>query len=483
MFCQAKNDSNWQRKRAWMAATATYAMARHEKEQRVTSIDGNRGRPALPWKYLVPLLIFAGILVRYAWILSHGQWGHAGGEAENVAISLARDGVFGDTFARGSGASAHFTPSMALITGGIYALFGVQTGPAEAVLSVFSIGLSLAGAWIWYRIFEELGAPRASTLLALAAFCLLPMNVSLEAESFRVWEGALAVFLAGLSLLQAVRLDKQERPSLGHLAVLVFLCALTFYVNPAIGLAAYGAFGLLLLRRVPIRRWPAAIGLAFMFLVLVLTPWTLRNLSAFDRFIPLRSNFGIELALANHPAALSDKDEHQVFLDRLREIHPLESPSAFARMQATGGEIPFAQQLGTEAKSWIAAHPEGFAELSARHWFEYYFPPLWLWDIYNSNRTQAATLRQAITWGLSLLALIAAAWMPLSRGSRYLYVSLFMLMPSLPYAIVQPVPRYRYLVYAPMLFAATWLAYAALRWLLRTAGRPEPETANGRATP
>ena len=420
-------------------------------------------RSLLP-RHAALILLALGFLLRGLWLWRHGI-DHAVGEAANVAISIARNGTFADTFARGSGLSAHFTPSMTLIAGGIYALFGIRTGTAELILAIVSIGLSLASGYLWYRVVLEVGAPRLAALVALALFCLLPMNLNLEAIAFRAWEGALAAAGAALCLLLALRLDRSETPTLKAFAGLAIASALTFFVNQAIGLAVYGAMGLLLLRRFPIGRWPAAIGIAALCLIAVLAPWTIRNAVTFDKFIPFRSNLGLELALANSPAATTGQDERVNFLARLRAIHPLESENAFQAMQQAGGEIPYADALGREAKAWIAANPGRFARLSLHHLREYYFPPTWQWNIY-SEGAQAVGPRLLLVWGLSLLGLVAAVLLPWLYGSRALFLTVFVLVPSLPYLIVQPVLRYRYLIYAPLLFCATVLAMWVVMRLL-----------------
>jgi hypothetical protein len=417
------------------------------------------------------ILIALGALIRLAWLWKHG-FDYAVGEAANVAISIARNGTFADTFARGSGLSAHFTPSMTLVAGGVYALFGVRTVMSELVLAALSIGLSLASGYLWYRVVLALGAPRLAALVALALFCLLPMNFGLEVVAFRAWEGALAAAGAALCLLIALRLDRSDSPSWKAFTGLAIVCALTFFVNQAIGLAVYGAMGLLLLRRFPVRRWPAAIGIAALCLAATLAPWTTRNAAVFDRFIPLRSNLGLELSLANSPAATTGADEHERFLQRLRTIHPLESDSAFQTMMRAGGEIAYADALGKEAKAWIVENPGKFVALCLHHLREFYFPPAWQWNIYTEG-AQAVGLRQALVWGLSVLGLLGALLLPKVYGSRALYPAVFVLAPALPYLIVQPILRYRYLIFAPMLFCATiMLMWIVMRMLGRAGPRP-----------
>ena len=75
----------------------------------------------------------------------------------------------------------------------------------------------------------------------------------------------------------------------------------------------------------------------------------------------------------------------------------------------------------------------------------------------------------AVGIGLSMgvvLGLVAAVLLPWLYGSRALFLTVFVLVPSLPYLIVQPVLRYRYLIYAPLLFCATVLAMWVVMRLL-----------------
>lgn len=416
-------------------------------------------------RHAVLIILAFGFLIRCLWLSRHAPPTYALGEAANVAISLARNGSFADTFARGSGLSAHFTPSMTLVTGLVYALFGVRTFTSEVILTIPSIGVSLGSAYLWYRVIQEVGAPRLAALIALALFCVLPLNFTNEAIGFRAWEGGLAVIGAAWCLLLTIRIDKDPAPTLKRFAGLAVVAALTFYVNQAIALAVYGAMGLLLLWRFEPRRWPAAIGIAALCLVVVLAPWTIRNAVAFDRFIPLRSNLGLELALANYPGAITAKDERAQFVGRLREIHPLESDSAFQAMMRAGGEIPYADALGKQAKAWIAAHPDQFARLSLRHLSEFYFPRAWQWNVY-SERAKAVRIRQALCWLLSIFGLLGALLLPWLYGRRAVYPAIFTVLPCLPYLIVQPIQRYSYLVFAPLLFCAVAAALwpLARRW-------------------
>jgi hypothetical protein len=184
-------------------------------------------------------------------------------------------------------------------------------------------------------------------------------------------------------------------------------------------------------------------------------------------FIPLRSNFGLELAVANHPAAARGGDDKQIFLARMREIHPHTSRNAYDRMKLAGGEVAYAEKLGRETRAWIANHPLEFAQLSAKHVQQFFFPPAWFYSI-NDNSSQAVGIRQAIMWALALLGLAGVALVMIQRRRRLDYLVIMVLVPVLPYAITQPILRYRYITYASMMFFAAIVILALLGSLGRT---------------
>lgn len=424
-----------------------------------------RGVSELLSRRAVLLLVAAGVVLRLAWVayrgggdLTGGNFFVAPGEAYNVAVSFAQHGVFGDAFGRGDGATAHLTPTMPLLAGMIYAAFGVEAPVAELLLMMTAIALSLSSAVLWYKVMEELGTPRYVRLIALAAFCILPFKFLYETSFFRAWEGALAAAVGAATLLMIVRSDKAENRSLRNVLWLTAMCALTLFVNPAVGLAAYGAFGLLLIRRYPVRRWPIMIGGAAVTLVMVLAPWTLRNAIELGHFVPLRSNVGLELAIGNHPAATTDADGQDVFLTRMHSVHPLQSASAHQLLTRLGGEVEYSRFRGAEAQRWIVENPVAFAKLCAKHLLQFYFPPKWNWTVFTKAPESLAT-RQAIIWTLSTLALTAAIMLHLRSGTQFAYLSAFILLPALPYMVAQPTLRYGYTIFAPSLFAAAFLVF------------------------
>lgn len=426
--------------------------------QRLTA-DG----PRTLLKYLPLILILLGLIERITWLAIRIDFGHGGGEAENVAIAFSRTGTISDVFAKGSGLTAHLNPLLPWIAGTLYQVFGVQAFPAELILATVSIGLAMGSFVLYYRAFGLMDAHPAARLIGLAACCLLPLNEELETITFRVWEGALVAALSAANLCLLLQAEAEGNTGTRRFALMAALAAFILFINPAMGLTQLVLLGLWTVRNLPRRRWIGAGVTAAIALVAVLTPWTIRNYEAFGRFVPLRSNAGLELALANHPAAAASRDDDsdlQVFVDRLHQIHPQESMGAFLAMERSGGEIDYANRLGAQARGWIFTHPMAFLQLSLKHAKQFYFPPAWQWLIYGTS-SRATSLKVAEFAIISMLGLLGAFACLIGKQGRSIYAAVIVLVPSLPYFVTQPVPRYRYIVYAPLVYLASEVIVAA----------------------
>jgi len=125
-------------------------------------------------------------------------------------------------------------------------------------------------------------------------------------------------------------------------------------------------------------------------------------------------------------------------------------------------------RLAAETAAWERAHPLETVHLAARHLVEFWLPPRWSWTIFG-NTAPLVLPRQVFLWATTFAAFAALAWRlvqaPLGPG---LYLASVLLIPSLTYALVQPIQRYRYLVvlltfFLAADFAARVTAYAAKR--------------------
>jgi multisubunit Na+/H+ antiporter MnhC subunit len=414
-------------------------------------------------RWIPAALVALGVAARFVALGMHGV-DTADAEAHNIAVDFARTGTIGNAFGHGTGPTAHLSPVMPVLAGSVYRLLGVDSMPAELLLTAISIAMAMAAALLVYHAFGRLGLGRGSRLIALAVFCLAPIDFKLEIIEFRIWEGTLAALLMSCSFWLVTYADCENATDLKSMSVIALVCAAALFVNPAAGLTSYALALALLMRRIPPQRWtrPVLIGVAAV--VLVLGPWTIRNYVDFGRFIPLRSNAGLELALAYHQGLETGESDRTIFRRRMVTIHPNEAPGAEAAIRASGGEVQYADRLGKQALHWIAGHPWLAARATARHLAEFYFPPRWLYDLYSPG-SGAKTVKMGVAWAISLLGLAGAAAALFRWRGQWLYGAIVALVPAIPYMFVQPILRYRYIIYTPLLFLAVAAAAAAVRQL------------------
>jgi hypothetical protein len=418
---------------------------------------------ANPWA-LPTLLLTCGVLYRVGWLFVFRSTTYAQGEMANVAIAFARTGVLADAFRVGQGSTAHVLPIPPIFAGLVYRAAGVQSVLSETLLATAALVLALAAFVLLYRVFGEMGTSRTGRLLGLAVVCLVPLSFYDEVVAFKIWEGQLATVLALGFLLGLLRLDRQTEIHLAPLAGMSVLAALLFFIHPPLGLAAYICALVCLVERLPKRIWPAAVAMAATALVVVVAPWAYRNMLVFGEFIPLRSDFGLELALANSAGAASTLDDLAAFRDRLREIHPFASQVAYDAMRQAGGEVPYSQRLGAEATAWILSDPFAFAKLCAKHLAEYFFPPTWEWEIY-ADSSRVGMGRLLADRSLHAIGLLGAITALVRAPRRYGYAVIMICVPAAVYMITQPILRYRYLMFGLItFFAADLIGYGLTTW-------------------
>lgn len=428
---------------------------------------------------LVVGILLLGAVYRFVWLLSQRSGlSPVIGEMQNVATTFARTGVLGDPYGPGSGPTTHVGPVMPILQGTVYRLAGIETPLAEGILVWIAIGFVIGGIYFFWRSFKELGLPAPFRVAAVAFAALPPLNFNLELRALRSFEGAFAVALVALSLWTILRLDRRSSLTWRDFLGPTFVAALLFLLNPPAGMAVLAALGLLTLKRVPVRRW-VSVGLCTgVALVAVLGPWAWRNVVVFDKPIFTRGNFGLEFSIGFHPAALSDANPKQVYLARMEEVHPFMDPRPRAEVVRLG-EIAYFAKLQAETDAWISANPQGAATLALRHLRDFWFPPQWVWGTFlgpGAALPSALPIRQGIIWVSSLLALLALG-LRLARDplGRYLYVGCLLILPSLPYILVQPMLRYRYLIETLCVFLA-----AELVWRLwRSVSSKAPPEARG----
>lgn len=407
-------------------------------------------RTRIDWPFIA-LLILAGIALRILlFSASHGSVLSfiGAGEAARAAISLATNGVFGDAFFTGHGPTAHLTPISPAIAAGVMMLLGVDSPAANLTLMVWSLVQVIAGWLLLIALFRRLGADATALHWALAALSLMPVFAADEIIVFRFWEGALALDLVILNLILLIDAERAASVGNARLAGIGILCAATFFLSPPAGMAVVLCWAIWAMRRLA---WSRIIGFGAVSaaaLALMVAPWAIRNAAVLGEPVLLRSNAGLELAIGNHPGALSDRPNGEVYFDRLRAVQPYFGKDGQRALQQAGGEVAYARALGAEARGWIAANPADFARLFLRHLRQFFFPEPWQL-MFSMAGPRAAFMGLVSAIGLAGLAI--ALW---QRRSGYWMIAVYLAAVAMPYAVVQPVQRYSYLVYGILVMLA-----------------------------
>jgi hypothetical protein len=330
---------------------------------------------------------------------------------------------------------------------------------AAAALTLLAWSLAQTGATylLLASTYRALGMERGAIRWGLALLCLLPLFVQQEAVDFRFWEGGSAALLAALNLRLLVHFDR--RPALDAKAMIgvATLSAITFFICPPAGLASSLCWVVFAFRTLPLQR-VAPFG-AFMAVATgaILLPWAMRNVDVLGEFVPIRSNFGLELALANHPAAVYGATPERIFAARLATVHPAASPAARADVREHG-EVAYSRKLGGAAADWIRAHPADFVRLWFRHLREFFLPSAWQMHFsgWNGHRAIRAT-GVSIVQALGLIGLALALY---RRTPAYGYVALYIGALALPFAAFQPTARYTWLIWGLLAYPAVALLFA-----------------------
>lgn len=413
------------------------------------STNSGRGE----WR-LFALLLFAGLALRLIW-LAHaagpidGTFGSA--EASRVALAVAQGRGIADAYYQGYGPTAHLMPVSPAIAGFILWLFHPESAAANLALLAWSLAQVGTAYILLQALFRQLGADPAVTRWGTAILCLITPFAPQETIDFRYWEGGAALCLAAANLLLISRLEVRGEPGWRAMVLVAVLLAITLFVCPPVGIATGACWAAFAVRRLSFVRCLQFALFTLVALAVVITPWAIRNDLALGEPVALRSNLGLELAIANHPEALSDRAPELVFSDRMAQIHPYQAAKPPFRVKP-GGEVAYSRMLGEQTWRWIAANPGAFARLSARHFSEFFFPRPW--QMYFSGWGGMRAPRAITITVVNLLGLIGLGLGLYRRRRGYAMLGIYLAAISFPYAFFEPTARYIYLAYGVLAFLA-----------------------------
>jgi 4-amino-4-deoxy-L-arabinose transferase-like glycosyltransferase len=288
-----------------------------------------------------------------------------------------------------TGPTAWFGPVYPYLTAGVFKVFGIYSYTSYLVLQTlncafsaltcvpiylagkrsFGNGVGLCAAWLW---------------VILPTAVLFPLQW--------IWDTSLSALWMALLLYATLRLRESNRLAdwIGYGA----LWAMGALINPSL-LAVLPALGIWLVFQLRKRSLPwlrvSAVG-ALVFCAGI-SPWTIRNYVVFHKFVPVRSNFGLELWLGNNANTVDNDSWDQ---------HPNDDLKEGLRYKQLG-ETRYMKEKLHEATAYMRAHPAHDALLIYHR-----FISTWLgtWDPIQDSWATASTFARVVESSDLLYALL-----------------------------------------------------------------------------
>jgi hypothetical protein len=271
-------------------------------------------------------------------------------ETGSIAQAIANGQGFSNPFARNTGPTAWLTPVYPWLVVLAFKIFGVFTIRAFYFLVFLNIVFSSAACVPLLAVGRRISGVGVGAVAAWL-WAIYPNAVMTPFEW--IWDTSLAALLSAILLWATMRLAESRR--IRDWCAYGLLWGFVLMTNPSLGSllpfllgwAAYRAWWRNAEPRVSGRAWLAQPGAALAIAILCCVPWTIRNYSVFHRFVPLRSNFPLELYIGNNENYDDLRPRYPGMVTKDRETW------RYIKM----GETPFMDEEMRKAKKFIFSHP------------------------------------------------------------------------------------------------------------------------------
>ena len=405
-----------------------------------------------PWRHSILFIVLIALLLRLAVISvghtyritprrDHFQFGW---EMGRIARSIALGQGFSSPTDLPSGPSAWAPPVYPYILAGVFKLFGIYSPLSAWVILALN---SIFGALTCFTLYEIALRMYGLPVARAAAWTWAVFPYAIYWPVRVVWEMSLTAFLLTLALL--LTLQMADRISRRDWIVYGLLWGLMALTNTAV-LSLLPFCLLWLLHRTSGKRQFVNLMLCLAVMILVVSPWLIRNYQTFGKFIFVRDNLPLEMHIANNDASAGLWT---------RSEHPGNDPEAMQRFQELG-EIRFMDEKNQEVREFVREHPDRFAlfTLERAGYFWIGTPQAVIVAGYN------LIVFRHTTFLLATLFAFGGLWLTLrNRKPGGLLLACFLLIYPLPYYLVNPFPRYKHTIEPEMMLLAVYLFWEASR--------------------
>jgi hypothetical protein len=297
------------------------------------------------WKIFALALTIKLSVLGYFLHVRPGMTNWGVNEAGMIARSLVLSHSYGGAFHDAPGPTAWLAPVYPAVVAATFSMFGIESHAAAIVLLILNCLLSAITAVVVMKI----GTRCFSEKVGLLGAIFWAVSPTAAITQLILWDSCLAALSFSLAIWMTANLQPDSR-------VRDYLYAGAMWgfaglVSPSL-LAPF--LPVLLLLYVRDRNAKQLLILALAML-LIITPWTLRNFVAFHTLMPIRSNGWAEIYFGN------------VGFD----LHP----SGPSMQYQTMGEVAFVERTKSEAVRYLAAHTAEFSKRTVRRAFSFWAMP------------------------------------------------------------------------------------------------------------
>ncbi|MGD0797217.1 MAG: hypothetical protein ABR910_05790 [Acidobacteriaceae bacterium] len=299
---------------------------------------------------LARMMVLFDTLVRYPhnWLYSRGI------EMGLLADSLVHGLGYSSPFGGATGPTAFIAPGYPTLIAAVFLIFGSYSFASAIVIMALQVFVSVLTVGLMMHVAREALDERTANLAG--AFWALSLPLLFIPTIF--WETSLSA--CALVGMVALALRCRRSSSLATWMLLGSCAAIAGLINPALLPSLAAIVGLAAFETWSASRTAPLLGILAM--LLVFSPWPIRNAIRFHAFIPTRTTVGFELWMGNRPGARGYLDE---------SIFPMYNPHELASYISMG-ELAYTREKSAEAWCYIRAQPVRFFALSARRFLRFW---------------------------------------------------------------------------------------------------------------
>jgi len=333
--------------------------------------------------------------------------------------------------------TSHWSFIYPLYLAGIYAVTGYHPLVARLVQGV------VGGALICFLVYligrrvvnEDTGLIGAGLVAVYGYFVYY--NVALMTETF---------FIALVLLTLYLSMELKEKPTLARWVLLGLALGIASLLRQTILL--FVPFLILWLfwelKKDGILWWYFTIPI--IIIILLITPWTLRNYSVYHQFLLLNSNAGYALFASNNPNLGTNWSNDEVVVPVPEEL-------------AGQNEAELDRALTQRGIEYILTDPERYVWLTLDKTLEYFK----FWP--SSESSRISNLNRVLSFGLYLPFMFLGLCLSLSRWRSFVALYLFIVIHTGIHLLSWPAPRYRLSVDAVLMVFAGLAIYELAKYI------------------